>query len=101
HSSFLVVGEGESADFDQSGSNVLVATRLLGKISRIACCQPSTTLFGQQTTVNLLATTRLARTAASVLPAPVPDQLPTRFRSLTTTAKCRCIRLGGAGFPST
>ena len=61
------------------GANVLAATMLSGKISRIFSHQPSTTLFGQQTTVNWLPTTREARTAASVLPAPVPDQLPTRF----------------------
>ena len=50
-------------------------------------------------TVSLLPTTRVARTAASVLPAPVPDQLPTRFRCWTRTAKCRCMRFGSVGSP--
>src|SRR5215217_3605822 len=58
-------------------------------------------LLGQQITVRLLPTSRVARMAESVLPAPVPDQLPTRFLVLTRVATNRCIRSGGVNSPST
>ncbi len=57
--------------------------------------QFSTTAFGQQITVSFAPTTRVATMALSVLPAPMPDQLPKRRSLRTDTATRRCIRFGG------
>jgi hypothetical protein len=49
----------------------------------------------QQMTVTPASTTRLARIAERVLPAPVPDQFPRRLSLRSRAAIRRCIRFGG------